>query len=119
VTTGPLDPRIRLRLCDLVDRGVLAARLVGRGRPAYDGDEMLRLAAQAILIRLGEGVNRIDKVDPGFVARHPDLELRPLKDSRNVMAHGYDIVDDALVWAILATNLPGVVTKIQRFLATA
>ncbi len=78
---------------------------------------MLRFAAESLLIRLGECVDRIDKADPAFVASHPDLELRPLKDTRNLVAHGYDIVDYALVWAILETNIPEVARKVEAFLA--
>ena len=109
-------PRVRRSLCDLVDQADAAARLVARGRTAYDDDEMLRLAAESLLIRLGECVDRIDKAEPGFVGAHPGLELRQLKDTRNVLAHGYDIVDHALVWSIIATNVPMVAGAVRRFL---
>ena len=111
-----IDIRIQLRLKDLIDNADLAASLVARGRSAYDTDNMLRLAGESVLIRLGECADRIDKADPGFVADHPELELRKVKDTRNVLAHGYDIVDYDLVWAILETNIPAVAARVSRLL---
>ena len=111
-----MNQRVLTSLTDIVDQALVAARLVARGRTAYDADEMLRLASESLLIRMGECVDRIDKADPHFVEAHPDLELRNLKNTRNVMAHGYDIVDHNLVWSILQTNIPAVAAQIQRFL---
>jgi len=115
--TPARDDRVRQRLRDLLDNTELAARLVARGRSAYEADEALRLASESILTRLGECVDRIDKVDPNFVRDHPELELRQVKDSRNVLAHGYDIVDYSLVWAILETNIPAVAASVRHLLA--
>ena len=116
---GDSSGRIRQWLRDLCAQAETAARLVARGRPAYDADEMLRLAAESLIVRLGECVDRIDKADPGFVPAHPNLELRPLKDTRNLLAHGYDIVDHALVWSILETNIPAVAERVRQFLDAA
>jgi len=117
--SGGLHPRVRQSLNDLLDQAEVTARLVARGRAAYDRDEMLRLAAESLLIRLGECVDRIDKADPGFVPAHPALELRSLKDTRNVLAHGYDIVDHALVWSIITANIPAVADSVRVYLGGA
>lgn len=71
-----MTPRTERLLHDLVEHAAAAARLVDRGRPAYDADEMLRYAAEDLLIRLGETVARIDRDDDRFVGAHPGLELR-------------------------------------------
>jgi len=113
-----VHPRIRQSLQDLLDQAAVTARLVARGKRDYDSDEMLRLAAESLVIRMGECVDRIDKADPAFVDAHPLLELRRLKDTRNVLAHGYDIVDHDLVWSILVTNIPTVAENIGQFLST-
>ena len=117
-STNELHPRIRRSLLDLLDQAEVTARLVARGKRDYDADEMLRLAAESLLTRMGECVDRIDKADPAFLAAHPSLELRQLKDTRNVLAHGYDIVDHALVWSIVSTNVPVVADSIRQFLLT-
>ena len=79
-------------------------------------DEMLRLAAESVLIRAGEAVSRIERSDPTYIATHQTVELRNLKDARNVIAHGDDIVDPEIVWAIMSVHLPRVVSKVTRLL---
>src|SRR5690625_4198017 len=88
-------------LRELTGHGDSAKRLVRRGWDAYCDDEMLQLAAESILIRAGEAVARLERVDPTFIDRHPEFELRNLRDARNVVAHGYDIVDHNILWEIL------------------
>ena len=112
-----VSPRVAERLNDLLDHAAAVARLVGRGRAIFDADEMMRFAAESLIIRLGECVERIDKADPGFVAAHPELELRQLKNTRNLIAHGYDIVDYGLVWSVMETNIPLVSGQVARLLA--
>nr|WP_277818625.1 HepT-like ribonuclease domain-containing protein [Cellulosimicrobium arenosum] len=97
----------------MIEHAHTVARLVRRGKDAYDADEMLRYAAEDLLIRLGECVSRIDRDEPAFVDAHPDFELRRLKDARNVIAHGYDIVDYELLWAVLSTNVPQVAARLR------
>lgn len=107
-----MNARTQRWLRDLVEHAGAVERLVARGKDAYDADEMLRYAAEDLLIRLGECVSRIDRDEPEFVDAHPDLELRRLKDARNVIAHGYDIVDAELLWAILSTNVAQVALRV-------
>lgn len=103
-------------LDDIVEHGEAMARLVARGKLAYDEDEMLRYAAEDLLLRAGEAVNRLDKHGGGYIEAHPELELRKLKDARNVIAHGYDIVDSEIVWAILSGHMPRVVARVLQVL---
>ncbi|MFC8921989.1 DUF86 domain-containing protein [Cellulosimicrobium sp. NPDC057127] len=111
-----MNVRTQRWLRDLVEHARAVDRLVARGKEAYDTDEMLRYAAEDLLIRLGECVSRIDRDDPAYVDAHPDLELRRLKDARNVVAHGYDIVDAELLWAILSTNVGLVAQRVEHLL---
>lgn len=110
------DPRLTRALQDLLDHGAAVARLVARGRPAYDADEMLQAAAEALLLRAGESVVRIDLAAPDFIRLHPELRLRNLKDARNVVAHGYDIVDTGTLWEILEVHLPVVIDGVRELL---
>lgn len=100
-------------LDDFRDFAAQAARLVARGRVAYDQDEMLRLAADAIVIKLGESVPRMRET---FVNEHPELPLRLIKDMRNLIAHEYDAVRPQLVWNALERELPAVDAAIGRLL---
>ena len=120
-STQPADPtgaapHVRALLHDLLAQADAAKRLTARGRAAYEADEMLQLAGEAILVRLGECVAKIDSAAPDFITAPPTLELRKLKDSRHVVAHGYDIVDAEIVWAILANHVPDVAAAIAHYL---
>ena len=116
--TGRADPRATRLLEDLLLQTDAVARLVDRGRPAYDQDEFLRYAGEDLLVRLGEVVARLDRKVPGFVEAHPGLELRNLKDARNFVAHGYDVVDFEIIWEILADNVPVVATRVRVLLGS-
>jgi uncharacterized protein with HEPN domain len=111
-----VNQRARQALADLLDHAAAAARLIGRGRPAYQADEMLRYAAEDLIIRLGEAARRAQQADPSAADAHPELELRQLNDSRNVLAHGYDIVDADIVWEILARDIPRVAAAVKALL---
>ena len=112
-----MNPKTRTWLNDLVQQAEFVAQLVARGRDAFDADMMLRFAAEDLLIRLGECVSRIDRDDPEFAAAHPELELRKLKNARNLVAHGYDLVDYAMIWDILSVHVPRMATAVATFLA--
>ena len=80
-----------------------AARLVARGRRAFDSDEMLRLAGDAVVVKLGASVARMDE---RVVADHPELLLRLVKEMHNLVAHEYDAIRPAIVWNALERELP-------------
>ncbi len=80
-----------------------AARLVARGRQAFDSDEMLRLAGDAVVVKLGAAVARMDE---RFVDDHSQLLLRLVKDMRNLVTHEYDAIRPAIVWNALERELP-------------
>jgi uncharacterized protein with HEPN domain len=110
--------RVRQSLSDLLDHSEAVERLVARGKDAYDGDEMLRYAGEDLLIRLGETAHRADRADTSFLTEHPELELRDLKDARNVAAHGYDIVDPEIVWEILSVHVPRIAGRVRALLGS-
>lgn len=78
---------------------------------------MLQAAAEGLMVRAGESVVRMDRAQPGFISAHPELSLRNLKDARNVVAHGYDIVDIEALWEIMKDDMPGVIERVTVFLA--
>lgn len=96
-------PRTRDVLRDVATFTDMAARLVARGRAAYDRDEMHRLAAEAVAQRIGEAVARLSD---DFIADHPDIEWRKIKGMRNVVAHDYARIDHVIVWNALADRMP-------------
>lgn len=108
-----LADRDRQTLQDFVEFAATGARLVARGRKAYDEDEMLRLAAEAILHRIGEAVNRLDT---RVIDTNPHVRWRPMKGMRNVVAHEYGAIDHNIVWNALANELPSEAAEVRKIL---
>ncbi|MGY0502152.1 HepT-like ribonuclease domain-containing protein [Nocardia sp. FBN12] len=101
-------------LQDFLAFSEMAARIVSGGKAAYDSDEITRLAAEAVLHRLGESVARLPAE---FVASHPEVSWRGVKATRNLVAHNYDVVDHTILWNLLANRLPGKAALVRQLLA--
>ena len=101
---------------DLVEFGDIAARLIARGKHAYDRDETLRLASEAILHRIGEGVARLGRQAPQLLADHPALAWARMKAARNIVAHDYARIDHDILWTALAVQVPEVTAYLRRLL---
>lgn len=105
--------RTHAALLDVLDFTDMAARLVARGRPAYDRDETLRLAAEAITHRIGEAVGRLSQ---DFIADHPQVEWRKIKGMRNIVSHQYAHIDHVIIWNALADRIPATAAEARRIL---
>lgn len=105
-----LDERTTSTLRDLLAFAAMAERLVARGKEVYDEDEALRLAAEAILHKIGEAVSRLPDE---FLAAHPEVPWRAMKATRNIVAHKYEQVDYEILWNGLAGRLPGEMQHIR------
>jgi uncharacterized protein with HEPN domain len=78
----------------------------------YLNNKLLRRAIEREIEIIGEAINRAMKQDP-------DLQIenaRRIVDTRNWVIHGYDKVDDAIIWGIVLNHLPKLQQEIQRYL---
>ena len=64
---------------------------------------------------LSEAVNRAIRADASMAATIP--ESRQVVAFRNILAHGYDGVSDALVWSIATESFPAVAERARALLA--
>jgi uncharacterized protein with HEPN domain len=77
----------------------------GKSLAEYSADRFFRRAVEREFEIIGEALNRIDRLDPPTAARIS--QLRRIVDlDRNRIIHGYDTVDDAVVWGIVEKRLP-------------
>ncbi|TAM71831.1 MAG: DUF86 domain-containing protein [Microbacteriaceae bacterium] len=106
--------RVIRTLRDLIGFTDTAARLVARGRANYDSDEVLRLAAEAIMHKIGEAVARLPAE---VIAEHPDVAWRSMKAARNVVAHDYEQMDYEILWNVLVDRMPAEAERIRAVLS--
>ena len=79
---------------------------------------MLRLAAEALVHKIGEVVARLDRDDPALIADHPEVSWRPMKGMRNLVAHDHGAADPEIVWTTLEKSLPQEAKRVRGILDT-
>jgi uncharacterized protein with HEPN domain len=62
----------------------------GRSLTEYRGSELLRSAVERQFIIIGEALSRLEKLD---TATDQITDHRKIIDFRNVLVHGYDVMD--------------------------
>ena len=73
---------------------------------------MLRSAIERQFEIIGEALNRLKRLDPETAVRISDYQR--IIDFRNVLAHGYDVVSDQVVWDIVQNKLPDLRREIDE-----
>lgn len=76
----------------------------------YQSNKQLRRAVERELEIIGEAANRILQIDEDF----PIENARKIVDLRNWVIHGYDRVDDVIIWGIITKHLPKLQTQIEN-----
>lgn len=110
-------PRSRLAyLSDIVDACAAIERfMVGVGPEAYLASELTRSAVERQLILIGEAVGSLLRLEPDLAGSIS--HARRIVDFRNQLAHDYAAVNDAVVWAITADEVPVLRQECERILA--
>lgn len=78
----------------------------------YLNNKLLRRAIEREIEIIGEAIHRALKLDP-------DLKIenaRRIVDTRNWVIHGYDKVDDTIIWGIVVNHLPKLQQEVQKYL---
>lgn len=78
----------------------------------YKSNKQLRRAVERELEIIGEAANRILQIDKDF----PIEDARKIVDLRNWVIHGYDKVDDVIIWGIITKHLPKLQTQIEELI---
>jgi uncharacterized protein with HEPN domain len=86
----------------------------GRTIDDYRNNRQMRQAVERNFEIIGEAVNRLSRLDPDTTARISDISR--IVSFRNVLIHGYDLVDDAQVWAVISSSLPVLLREVSAIL---
>jgi len=81
----------------------------------FDGDVVLRSAVERQFEIVGEALSQLTRVDHALAAKIP--ELRAIVAFRNILIHGYAIIDRARVWRIVQDDLPRLRAALCELLA--
>ena len=99
---------------DLVDAANAAAEIVARGRQAWDGDRLLRLAGEAIISRIGDAAN---KLSDNIRAAMPAVPWDDIRANRVLVAHIYHRIDYGILWETLRQDVPRLAAELDRWRA--
>ena len=78
----------------------------------YKNNKLIRRAVERELEIIGEAMNKLLK-------RNPELKInesRRIVDLRNWIIHGYDRVDDIIIWGIISKDLPALKEQVSILL---
>jgi uncharacterized protein with HEPN domain len=108
-----------LALLDDVRRASAAILDFVRGKTIgeYQTDEMLRSAIERKFEIIGEALNRLHKSRPELLSRI--REHRSIISFRNILVHGFDCIDDKIVWGIIDKYLAGLRSDAEQLLGQA
>jgi uncharacterized protein with HEPN domain len=86
----------------------------GQTLETYGADRMLRQAVERNFEVIGEAIKRLAQHDPDTAARI--AQYPQIIAFRNVLIHGYDLVDHALVWSTVQTQVPALLHDVAAIL---
>ncbi len=78
----------------------------------YLSNKLLRRGIERELEIIGEAANRILKLDTSINIEN----ARKIVDLRNWVIHGYDRIDDVIIWGIISRQLPILKEQVDNLL---
>src|SRR5436190_20385154 len=105
----------RKRLLDAAEACAAVAEFTQRRDfAAYERERVLRSAVERQFEIIGEALGRAAEADASLEQLIP--ELPRIVALRNRIIHGYDSVDDEIVWDIVRNKLPALETRLRNLL---
>jgi uncharacterized protein with HEPN domain len=92
----------------------IVAMIGGMSEAEFVADRKTQRATERSFEIIGEALARLARDFPELSERIPDH--RRVIDFRNVLAHGYDVVDPRLVLDLAKTRLPGLLAALRAAL---
>jgi uncharacterized protein with HEPN domain len=111
-----MDRDARAYLWDVQMAAEAIARFIdGLDAASYAQDALITAAVERKFEIIGEALNQLSKLSPEIAQRVP--HLREIIGFRNILVHGYALIDHGRVWRIIRTSLPGLHTTVSALLA--
>ena len=111
---GP-EERVLKALEDVQDcASFVVGAAAGKDLSDYRGDRLFRQAIERNLEIIGEAIGRIARHDATTASRIS--EHRSIVAFRNRLIHGYDLLDDELVWETVEREVPVLLSEVEALL---
>ena len=109
-----MDDIVQKYLLDIKESVLSIEIYLGNKRDfkAYLCNKMLRRAVEREFEIIGEAMNKLDSIDS-------ELEIsskRQIIGLRNRVIHGYDKIDDEIIWGVIVRHLPKLKKEIENLL---
>jgi uncharacterized protein with HEPN domain len=92
----------------------VVAAAEGKDLSYYRRERLFRQAVERNLEIIGEAIGRISRYDAETASRIS--EHRRIVAFRNRFIHGYDLLDDSLVWESVKTEVPVLLSEVEGLL---
>ena len=103
-------------LHDILQAGQAVTGFVaGRTFQDYCHDELLRSGVERKFQIMGEALNRVSRQDPRVLDQIRNY--REIISFRNILVHGYDSIDDRIVWDTIQSDLANLIEDVKGLLA--
>lgn len=77
-------------------------------------DRLLQLAIEREFEIIGEALYRLERIDAdGIEKKIPDY--RKIIGFRNIITHGYDVIDDSSLWDFVKNRVPELLEKARNY----
>ena len=107
------DPRAYLfdiiQACDEIEKFTQDMSL-----KQYSSSSMVKAAVERKFLVIGEAMMRMKREYPEILA--PITDYEKIIGFRNVLVHGYDIIDDATVWSAVRDSMPTLRREVEKIL---
>jgi len=109
-----MDNEIKKYLFDIHESIESIEKYLGENRDfnVYTTDKMLRRAVEREFEIIGEALSRIEKLD----ATIKITSKRQIISMRNRVIHGYDKIDNEIIWGTIVRHLPTLKLEVVRLL---
>jgi len=82
----------------------------------YSGNALVKAAVERKFLMIGEALMRLKRENPEMLKTITNYEK--IIGFRNVLVHGYDMIDDATVWSAVKDGIPPLRREVEDLLST-
>jgi len=80
----------------------------------FQENRMFQLAIEREFEIIGEALHRLYQIEEDTLDEKIP-EYRKIIDFRNIIAHGYDIIDEAAMWDFAVNRVPELLEKVENY----